>query len=363
MYKVVQDMNIRAFGFPREYVQGPGALSELPHLMMRHGHKHALAIVDGFLIENFRQATVGSPIICQAFAGECTMAEAERLAAQVGDADLIIGMGGGKCIDTAKAVSILAGLPFFSLPSIASNDAPTSRLVVLYDADHSIVGTQFMRFNPDLVLVDTDVIARAPLRFLRAGIGDALTKMFETRAVQQCDGQNFMSSRQPYLAGHLGRVCFETVIREAPRCLEALEHGERPKGFEELVEALILVSGLAFESGGLSVAHSMTRGLTRVPAIAAAMHGEQVAYGVLVQLVLEGDADMLARIVAFNRVIGLPTRLADFGIAEADRNALVRIVAEGTMTAPYLKNFSQAVSVDLLIEAMIHLETLNAEGK
>ena len=72
---------------------------------------------------------------------------------------------------------------------------------------------------------------------------------------------------------------------------------------------------------------------------------------------------MLARIVAFNRVIGLPTRLADFGIAEADRNALVRIVAEGTMTAPYLKNFSQAVSVDLLIEAMIHLETLNAEGK
>lgn len=362
MYKAVVDANMRAFGFPREYVQGPGALAELPYLMIRHGRKRAFAIVDGFLIDSFRKITEASPIICHAFAGECTMAEAERLAAQVGDADLIIGMGGGKCIDTAKAVSILAGLPFFSLPSIASNDAPTSRLVVLYNPDHSIAGTQFMRFNPDLVLVDTDVIARAPLRFLRAGIGDALTKMFETRAVQQSDGQNFMSSRQPYLAGHLGRICFETVMSEAPRCLEALELGQRSSGFEALVEALILASGLAFESGGLSVAHSMTRGLTRVPSIAGMMHGEQVAYGLLVQLVLEGDDHMLARIVGFNRLIGLPTQLVDFGINQADHMAVVRTVAEGTMTAPYLKSFTEVLSVDRLIEAMFHLETLKAEG-
>lgn len=356
MYGVVQNASLRAFGFPREYIQGPGALSELSLLMARHGFSKAIAIVDPAVIDHVRNACAGMPVDFLVFGGECTQDEAERLAAGMSDQDLVIGVGGGKGLDTAKMVSIIRKVGFFSVPTIASNDAPASRLVVLYDQNHRIVGTRHMAFNPDVVLVDTDLIARAPARFLRAGIGDALTKFFEARAVQESAGANFLSAAPPFMAGVLGAACLEIVLSEGPACLAAHGASVRPNGFERLVEAAILMSGLAFESGGLSVAHAMTRGLTRDLRIAGALHGEQVAYGVLVQLVLEGDAAMLERIRDFNLSIGLPTTLADFGIGHSEAQQIIETVAEGAMTAPYIRSFRFAIRHEDLVEAMTSLE-------
>ena len=364
MYGTVRNPALRVLGAPRLYIQGPGALDELPHLCARYGSGRLLAVVDAFVHDLIRErldqafSQAGQQIDWAVFGGECTEAEGERLAALAQDCEVVAGIGGGKCIDAGKYAGLRAGKAVFSVPTIASNDAPTSRLIVLYDEAHAVTGTRFLDFNPDVVLADTDIIAAAPPRFLRAGIGDALTKMFEARSVAAGSGGNSFSARPPFVAVRLGEICFETILKSGPSCLAALARGERDPGFEELVEALILLSGLTFESGGLSIAHAMVRGLTRVPELSAYLHGEQVAYSVLVQLLMEGDEEALRRSIAFNRQIGLPSTLADFGLSDERFDAAVETIAAGTLTSPFLRNYPMPVAGFDLANAMRRLEAV-----
>lgn len=363
MYGTVKNSALRVLGAPREYIQGPGALDELPHLCGRYGSGGLLAVVDPFVYGTIRErlesafARTGQRLEWAVFGGECTEAEGERLAGLARDCDVVAGIGGGKCIDAGKYAGLHSGKAVFSVPTIASNDAPTSRLIVLYDAAHAVTGTRYLSFNPDVVLADTDIIAAAPPRFLRAGIGDALTKMFEARSVAAGKGGNSFSARPPFVAARLGEICFETIIRSGAPCLQALARGERHADFEELIEALILLSGLTFESGGLSIAHAMVRGLTRVPELSAYLHGEQVAYSVLVQLLVDGDEDMLRRSIAFNRAIGLPVALADFGLSGDRLNQAIETIAAGTLTSPFLGNYPTPIAAADLADAMRRLET------
>ncbi|MBM1691527.1 iron-containing alcohol dehydrogenase, partial [Sulfitobacter geojensis] len=259
--------------------------------------------------------------------------------------------------DIGKFVALHGSTPVFSVPTIASNDAPTSRLIVLYSEDHAITGTEFLAYNPDLVLVDTDVIAAAPQRLLKAGIGDALTKLYEARATAKSNGTNSFTAQAPYLGRKLGAICHEVIRRCATPVLDAMSRDERHPDFEELVETLVYISGIAFESGGLSVAHSMVRGLTRVPALGGYLHGEQVAYSTLVQIVLESDVAELHDAVAFNRAIGLPVSLSDMGVADDALNDAAQQIATGTMTAPYITNFPHKLDAQHIIDAILQLET------
>ncbi|MBM1695569.1 glycerol dehydrogenase [Sulfitobacter geojensis] len=363
MYNTVENPALRVIGAPREYVQGPGAIDELAYLAARHGKGHVLAIIDAFLFDTLSarlKAQFGArnqKITCLRFAGEATHAEGERIVEAMKGADVVAGIGGGKCIDIGKFVALHGSTPVFSVPTIASNDAPTSRLIVLYSEDHAITGTEFLAYNPDLVLVDTDVIAAAPQRLLKAGIGDALTKLYEARATAKSNGTNSFTAQAPYLGRKLGAICHEVIRRCATPVLDAMSRDERHPDFEELVETLVYISGIAFESGGLSVAHSMVRGLTRVPALGGYLHGEQVAYSTLVQIVLESDVAELHDAVAFNRAIGLPVSLSDMGVADDALNDAAQQIATGTMTAPYITNFPHKLDAQHIIDAILQLET------
>ena len=154
------------------------------------------------------------------------------IAKEVG-ADAIVGVGGGKTLDTAKAVAHPAALPLVLVPTIASTDAPTSSLSVIYDDDGAFLEYRFYGRNPDVVLVDTTVIARAPVRFLVAGIGDGLSTFFEADA-SSTTRKPAMAGGPPLLAAKtLARLCYDTLL-----------------------------SGLGFDSGGLAAAHSIHNGLT-----------------------------------------------------------------------------------------------------
>ncbi|MGU3496781.1 glycerol dehydrogenase [Xanthobacteraceae bacterium A53D] len=358
-------MSMRAFGAPARYVQGPGALSELGPLVGLHGRRPFIvadAIVSDLLGPRLNAELAGvDEATFATFSGECTAGEIEALAqaARAAGADLVVGVGGGKAIDTAKGVRIALSVPLVIVPTIASNDSPTSRLVVLYTPQHQLSEVRLMPANPDVVLVDTSIIVEAPARFFVAGIGDALSKKFEVEQCFRAGGQNFFKARPTELAVTVADTCYGIIRRDAEAAVAAVRRKQADGAVESVVEATILMSGLAFESGGLSIAHSLTRGFSTVPEIARALHGEQVALGLLVQLLAEErDAAFMDDMLAFYERLGLPRALEAFGV---ETEAVVeQIVTHSWETAPYIRNFAQDLSPEILGRGFRHLASLRS---
>ena len=334
--------DIRILGGPRRYIQGPGALAMLQETSRELGAR-AVLVADPLA---WRQEAAHfawlAPDAVLAFGGEITAAEIDRLAAGAAGrrADVVIAFGGGKAIDAAKGVALAHGLPIVVAPSIASNDAPTSRVIVVYDAQHRIAGIRRLQANPDVVIADTRIIARAPRRFLAAGIGDALSKTFEASACHAAGGLNFHGGRPPLAALALARACHETIRGQGLAALAAVDAKTPDAALEDVVEACILMSGLGFESGGLSLAHALTRGFAAHPATAHALHGEVVAFGAIAQRVQEEHPETEIRdMIRFVRACGLPASLAELGLADACDEDLARIV-EPTLGAPYVRHLA-----------------------
>ena len=161
---------------PRKYVQGRGVMAEIGSYLKLLGTKPILLwddIVKGLVGQTVLSsvADAGLSPIDVRFGGEATREEAARVAelARQQGADAIVGLGGGKSIDIAKAVSVDASLRLMTVPTIAATDAPTSAASVWYDADSNFMGFECWPFNPDVVLVDTQVIASGPPRAFAAG--------------------------------------------------------------------------------------------------------------------------------------------------------------------------------------------------
>lgn len=348
-------MSMRILGAPRRYIQGPGALAQLPGLVEEFG-RAPFVVADPVALEREGSPLPGAPVA--RFAGEITLAEIDRLAglAREAGAGLVVAMGGGKAIDAGKGVARALGRPIVVVPTIASNDAPTSRLIVVYDEDHRIREVLMLPHNPDVVLVDTAIIARAPRRLLAAGIGDALSKTFEARACAAAGGRNFFGGTTPLAALALADACYATIRRHGEAALACTERGAPDAALEAVVEAAVLLSGLGFESGGLSLAHSLTRGLTAHPQLAGALHGELVAYGTLVQIVHEGpDTASAAEIATFCRACGLPVRLADLGLPEPTPADIAAITGP-TLAAPHMRHLARPATPESLAAAIRTVE-------
>jgi glycerol dehydrogenase len=269
-------------------------------------------------------------VTVERFGGESSEEEIERLAgvAKEQGCDVVAGMGGGKAIDTAKAVGYAAGARVAIVPTIASTDAPTSAVAVIYTDDGAFLRYLFLPHNPDLVLVDTQVIAEAPVRYLVAGMGDALSTWFEADschtayAPNQCGGLGT-------LAGYaLARLCYDTIREYGVAARIACQQKVVTPALAHVVEANTLLSGLGFESAGLASAHSIHNGLTHLPATHDYFHGEKVAIGVLAGLFLtDRPSQTVHEVYDLCESVGLPTTLADIGITDASDDDL-RIVAE-----------------------------------
>ncbi|OQA09816.1 MAG: Cyclic pyranopterin monophosphate synthase accessory protein 2 [Firmicutes bacterium ADurb.Bin373] len=165
--------------FPGRYMQGFRATGRLENELLNFG-KVGLCIMAPsamkMLSGRIRQQTAGLRLICEKFNRECCDREIERLAnlGQECQAQFVVAVGGGKTIDTGKIVADRLGVSVAVVPTIASTDAPCSACAVVYSEEGVVVRVEYQKKNPDLVLVDSEIIANAPERFLIAGMGDAL---------------------------------------------------------------------------------------------------------------------------------------------------------------------------------------------
>jgi glycerol dehydrogenase len=347
------------FGAPKRYVQGPGALTECGAELARLT-KRVVLLVDPIVDELFGEAIAASGALASLrFGGEVTPDELQRLITRcpLENPGLVLAAGGGKCIDAGKALSAAWGVRIATAPTIASNDAPTSHIYVVYDNAHRLLSVEKLAAgNPDLVLVDTQVIIGAPRLQLIAGIGDAISKYFEVRQCMGSNGINVFGGTPAYTAGVLADTCYRLLREHTAGALAALERKTPDLHFERLVEATVLLSGLSFENGGLSIAHAMTRGLSAIASTASAPHGLQVAYGLLVQLTMEGvPQETLRELDNFYAATGLPRRLADLGLPNPNADAL-RTIAQLTLGAPHARHFKRALAVEDVEAAMRQVE-------
>lgn len=356
---------LRILGAPALYVQGPDASLRIGDIAAGLGRNVLFvsdADVERLFAPRVRQSIEASGLAFSSvsFTGDLTPASVERMASaqRAWQPEVVIAAGGGKGVDAGKAVARALGTRLITLPTAPSNDGPTSRVFLLYDDHHRLLGVEKLPRNPDAVVVDTTILAAAPVELLVSGIGDAIVKRYEADQCIGAGGLNLFGGQATLLAAKLAQTCDEVVRKHAVAGLVAARAGRPDTSFEHLVEACILLAGIGFEGTGLSVAHSMTRGLTAVPETAGALHGRQVAYALLVQFVLEQRSDaFLAEQFAFYRAVGLPTGLRELGLAKPATQQLSTIAAL-TLDAPHIRNFERRLTHGDLVEAMARLEQL-----
>lgn len=326
---------VSVFASPGRYVQGRDALARLGDLVSGLGSRRPLVLTDDVvrglteevITESFAEADL--PLVFERFGGVPTSAEADRVSTVIneGDHDVVIGLGGGTAIDTAKAAGDNAGVPWVSAATVASTDAPTSALSVVYTESGAFEAYRFYDRNPALVVVDTQYVAEAPIRFLSAGVGDALATWIEARAVRRAHTTNMVEGLPTHAGSTLAELCWNLLWSSALPALEAVENNLVTQDVEAVVEATTLLSGLGFESGGLAAAHAIHDGLTAVDQTHHLTHGEKVNIGSLTQLVLEGaPASEIDPFAEFTARVGLPTTLTEAGLGGVGDAVLDEVV-------------------------------------
>jgi glycerol dehydrogenase len=359
------------FCAPGRYVQGAGSIyelgghiAELGSSVLVVGGKTGLAATrdgrdKGFLQHHIRH-------IEDVFNGETSDHEINRLAAlcKKSGCDILMASGGGKVIDAVKAAAEDLNLPAVIVPTVASNDAPCSALTVVYNEDGTFNRLRPLKKNPSLVLVDTEIIVKAPVRSLVAGMGDALATWFEADACYHSNALNNSGGHITETAMALARLCLDTILEYGFNARKACENQTVTPAFEKVVEANTLLSGLGFESGGVAVAHALSEGFSVIPEIHHYLHGETVAFGLLVQLIVENQPpSVINKIFDFCISVGLPVTLSDLGCDKIDKDLLRRAGDIAAGPDKPSANMPFPVTGKMIYDAILNADALGSRFK
>lgn len=359
------DLPIRTVISPGRYVQGPGAITRLGEFLAPIGSTPLLVaddVVWGFVGHDVESslAAAGLPVHREKFNGIPSSGEIDRLVGVIGEsgADVVVAIGGGSTIDAVKASGFLAGIRWVTVPSVASTDAPTSALAVVYTEDGAFEEYRFFPRNPDLVLVDSQLVANAPAAFLAAGVGDALATWLEARATSRSSSKTMAGGLPTETGTALARLSWDVLWENALPALDAVRDHVVTPAVERVIEANTLLSGLGFESGGLAAAHAIHNGLTAAPQTHGLAHGQKVNIGSVAQLILEGAPTADIRdFIEFTTRVGLPTTLTEIGL-KADSPELTQVAELATVPGETIHSMPFAVRPADVVAALSSIERL-----
>lgn len=272
---------------------------------------------------------------------------------------MIIGIGGGKVFDTAKAVGYYSHIPVVIIPTIASTDAPCSALSVIYTEEGEFSEYLFLPKNPEVVLVDTSIISKAPVRLLVAGMGDALATYFEARACVRADANTMAGGKATQAAFAIAELCYKTLMRDGLKAKLAVEKKVVTRAVENIVEANTYLSGIGFESCGLAAAHAVHNGFTVISECHHLYHGEKVAFGTIVQLILENSpSEEIKEVINFCIQVGLPITLGDMGIHDVREEDIMKVAEVSCAEGDTMHNMPFKVEAEDVYSAIIAADNL-----
>ncbi|SDB80863.1 glycerol 2-dehydrogenase (NAD+) [Pelagirhabdus alkalitolerans] len=351
----------KVFGSPSRYVQGKDLVSRTSEYIKPYGTKFLV------LADETVQEIVANDLIVElenddyktekvTFGGECSFKEIERITkiGKENDIDGVLGVGTGKAIDTAKAVAIELDVSLIIFNTLASSDAPTSALSVIYTEDGEFETYQFYNKNPDMVLNDTRVISQGPPHMMASGISDALATLIEATATHKAYGENMHGGKGTIAGLAIAEKCEQILFDHGVQAYEANKEKVVTPALEAVVEANTLLSGLGFENGGIAGAHAIHNGFTALHGeIHNMTHGQKVAYGIMTQLILENRSEEeLERYIDFMLKLDLPITMKDLHLDEASDEDLRKVAEAAVKPEDTMTNMPFDVTADDVVQAI-----------
>lgn len=363
----VTNISIRIQGAPSFYKCQVGILQELPALLKERNIR-SLLIIHGE--KSFQAILPYWPELAEiettyiVYSGVCTDDEISRFKdlAHSLHADAVVGIGGGTVLDLAKAASHEARTDVILIPTLASTCAAWTPLSVIYDEEGRFQTYTVFPRSTYMVLVEPRVILEAPLDYLKAGIGDTLAKWYEASVLVH-DLEYVPLPVE--VALHAAKLSRDRLLKESHQALIDCEKGNLSSSVLTIIEANILlggmVGGFGDEYGRVAGAHSIHNALTNLPCTKGFLHGEKVAYGILVQLALEGNKEEIKALLPFYRQIGLPSACKHLSIkGQGD----IQTIAEKALLPQESIHFmKEKFKEHDIVAAIEKLEALQKEGE
>lgn len=309
----------------------------------------------------------GIELVSCEFSGQCDKGQVEAglAKAKAEGVDLAIGVGGGKAMDLVKAIAVPLKLGVVCVPTLASTDAATSAFTVYYDEDGLMVGWDIWPYNPDLVLVDTKVIADAPVKWFKIGIADGLATWLEAEASHKGRYPTFSGGVATMAALAFAKLCYDTLLEFGVDASRDVENHVVTPAVERVVEANTLLSGIGWESGGVASAHAVGLASGAFGDARHYSHGERVSFGIVTQMCLDEDICVTQRnqIVDFLVSLDLPVTLEEIGLGGLSPDELMKFAEALTGEGQITHNHVFKVSAFDMYSAMVAADALGRSRK
>lgn len=357
----------RVLTAPQRYIQGAGVLDRTGHYinsLMKVNRAGILASRRGLGAQGAQVAkslqAVSIESVNAQFNGECSVPEIEAQVATLVDqkVDCLIAVGGGKVADAGKCIAYRLDVPVVVVPTLAATDAPCSALSLVYTPEGTTDHVEFFPQNPEMIVVDTDVVANAGERYLVAGMGDAMATWYEARVCLNNPAARNMLGALPTLAScAIGEICAHTLFEHGEAAAVAVQASTNNDAVDRVVEANTLLSGLGFESGGLALAHAIAVAYPEIDVVHDNyLHGEMVAMGTMAQLAMERSDDA-ERVARFFARVGLPVHLEQISLSPQHQGELDTLI-EAALARPIAHNMPMPVTHDSVRQAIFDAHEL-----
>ncbi|MGW1718513.1 iron-containing alcohol dehydrogenase family protein [Streptomyces sp. NPDC002156] len=306
-----------------------GALNHLADVLfdqrISHSGKIAVAVSAGSGAKLRARLTPALPGASWYEVAGGTIDDAIRLADAIksGHYDAVVGLGGGRIIDCAKFAAARVGLPLVAVATNLAHDGLCSPVATLdNDAGRGSYGVP----NPIAVVIDLDVIREAPARFVRSGIGDAMSNISAVADWELASEVN--GEKVDGLAAAMARQAGEAVLRHPG--------GIGDNAFLQVLAEALVLTGIAMSVSGDSrpssgACHEINHAFDLLYPKRAASHGEQCGLGAAFAMYLRGAHEESAYMAEVLRRHGLPVLPEEIGFTTDE---FVRVVEYAPQTRP-----------------------------
>lgn len=347
---------------PGQYICEAGALGYLAEKLTAFKRPYIITGKASYAaFQRFMPQELDIPVLT--YDSTASEEDMQRLSLLAKDADVLIGIGGGKVLDTAKGTAELLNVENIMIPTVIGTCAAYTPLSAVYHPDHSFNKVAYFHRAAYLVLLDLDLLLASPRDYFVGGIGDTLAKWYEAEGITR----HYNVAELPIMV-HMGLAAAketrEVLLKDTESALKSMDDGVVTPAFQRVVEAVISVAGMvggcAGEYGRMAGAHAIHNAMSFLPETHHILHGVKVAYGILVQLAATGDEEEVKKLLPYYQRNGFLYNFKSLGITTEYQQA-IKVLAD--FSASDKETFLLAapgITPAQVAEAIEKVETLSA---